>query len=226
MPGISVPASPAHAGMHPIAAALPGRGFGFPRTRGDAPREVTHFMPSPLLPPHTRGCTLPETDLDAFAGASPAHAGMHPAARPAPALRGGFPRTRGDAPVPWSLDSYRIRLPPHTRGCTRLPDRRIRRGDASPAHAGMHLFPGRRGRRVPGFPRTRGDAPPLDRRRRARNRLPPHTRGCTRGSRADIAPIAASPAHAGMHPAAATTPSGPPSFPRTRGDAPCPDSGS
>ncbi len=92
-------ASPAHAGMHPSPFASSSFPRRFPRTRGDAPWQSGARRSAPPLPPHTRGCTgISEFGLPG-AVASPAHAGMHPRLCKGPAPGGGFPRTRGDAPL-------------------------------------------------------------------------------------------------------------------------------
>ena len=72
----------------------------------------------------------------------------------------------------------------------------------------------------PGFPRTRGDAPPAQQAALARSGLPPHTRGCTGVGAPLPRRQGASPAHAGMHPRAASRSPTTARFPRTRGDAP------
>ena len=151
-----------------------------------------------------------------------------------------FPRTRGDAPGSCSAWSAQATLPPHTRGCTRRRRKSCICRWASPAHAGMHLkrtfsvgfipsFPAHAGMHLwhrlkgykgPGFPRTRGDAPMKGRLQKNESALPPHTRGCTRFRQSDLGRLAASPAHAGMHPPRPCRASSHAGFPRTRGDAP------
>ena len=91
---------------------------------------------------------------------------------------------------------------------------------ASPAHAGMHPMPSRRGAVGARFPRTRGDAPRKTPENSISRLLPPHTRGCTL-DRAKVRDYShASPAHAGMHPRNLHGEPEPCGFPRTRGDAP------
>ena len=145
---------------------------------------------------------------------------MHRGGAPGVERRARFPRTRGDAPDT-AISSYpRNQLPPHTRGCTReflAPREAV---IASPAHAGMHLIQAELIFRSPGFPRTRGDAPPPLLDLLLEVMLPPHTRGCTRRGFDDYAARDASPAHAGMHPQGAVNARAARGFPRTRGDAP------
>ena len=152
--------------------------------------------------------------------ASPAHAGIDPpqAAGLVSDLR--FPRPRGDRPSP--LDGLRLLqlLPPPTRGSTRYPSRIPSRNTASPAHAGID--PGGLMEHVAfiSFPRPRGDRPVLLENIEALKRLPPPTRGSTcRGSDA-IRHCRASPAHAGIDPAAARLCRAVMGFPRPRGDRP------
>ena len=198
--GVVPSASPAHAGMHPgpsHSTQPPGR---FPRTRGDAPAIVEWIRTSGGLPPHTRGCTGVADRAGARAVASPAHAGMHPGRSFRGRACGGFPRTRGDAPVLTTGAQTLIELPPHTRGCTAVQAGAAHQHLASPAHAGMHRGAGRCGAPAPGFPRTRGDAPWW--------------------YAAYSLFVPASPAHAGMHRRTPARHTGTPGFPRTRGDAP------
>ena len=71
-----------------------------------------------------------------------------------------------------------------------------------------------------GFPRTRGDVPYVDRVFDVMERLPPHTRGCTRAPIRPCRTGRASPAHAGMYPGLPRVEPFAGSFPRTRGDVP------
>ena len=167
-----------------------------------------------------RGCTPPAAVGTAAAGASPAHAGMHPQVRFQSPPPPRFPRTRGDAPLGRLTVKRNIRLPPHTRGCTGHQTGRKGHQTASPAHAGMHRSAGASGPPASCFPRTRGDAPPFARLVGDVRELPPHTRGCTAVVFRVLLLGVASPAHAGMHPSTCRSASGPRRFPRTRGDAP------
>ena len=236
----SIKASPAHAGMHRFHERLIDVEGGFPRTRGDAPRNRFPDALAEMLPPHTRGCTGHSMSASSSGGASPAHAGMHRTENPPPKLKiaspahagmhrtifpdagkqSSFPRTRGDAPSSSSTPPKRLSLPPHTRGCTHERTGTLSLARASPAHAGMHPALRSAGPVRRGFPRTRGDAPPVDYNLAANQALPPHTRGCTRLEAPAICSTTASPAHAGMHPLGEEDSILPAGFPRTRGDAP------
>ncbi len=213
-------ASPAHAGMYPLARSGPPTSLGFPRTRGDVPGSPCAGGGAAGLPPHTRGCTATGVVCRLSPDASPAHAGMYLVLKAMRAPVSGFPRTRGD--VPWvELPIYRLTtLPPHTRGCTLFRAPSPLRLSASPAHAGMY-----RSRPVVAlgdrrFPRTRGDVPWTADRAKCGTVLPPHTRGCTRPGAGDDRPADASPAHAGMYPAPGGRATTATRFPRTRGDVP------
>ena len=121
-----------------------------------------------------------------------------PRSNPPPLPR--FPRIRGD--VPWSRPLGDIE------------------GQVFPAYAGMfrdtHGMPHMSG----GFPRIRGDVPILGDDTEDTPMFSPHTRGCSPDIRQSISPAAVFPAYAGMFPACRAPPSGPPSFPRIRGDVP------
>ena len=95
---------------------------------------------------------------------------------------------------------------------------------ASPAHAGMYPIPTAASSIGGGFPRTRGDVPPLQGYPFLTHKLPPHTRGCTPDTSDIQAAPGASPAHAGMYRDLAPASQDLRGFPRTRGDVPGPGS--
>ncbi len=213
-------ASPAHAGMYRAHGSVATTGRGFPRTRGDVPRDQHRCTSCGRLPPHTRGCTSESGATRLRTGASPAHAGMYPTSSPAPTTRRRFPRTRGDVPDGRDDRQADRRLPPHTRGCTARAGRAVRNPGASPAHAGMYRTPSCSIRGPMSFPRTRGDVPLYAELAATGELLPPHTRGCTTVQVIPHVTDAASPAHAGMYPAPSTPRPSSAGFPRTRGDVP------
>ena len=109
---------------------------------------------------------------------------------------------------------------PRTRGCSGLWLITLQLQPVFPAHAGMFritpaLFMG-----TCGFPRARGDVPPV---KLAHNDFPmfsPRTRGCSE-LRAENYPVdAVFPAHAGMFRFRNGKPQPPRRFPRARGDVP------
>ena len=219
-------ASPARAGMYRDAVGDLHRDPSFPRTRGDVPEAGFEGTAGARLPPHARGCTLPDQYRDGEPAASPARAGMYPSRPRHTAPRPGFPRTRGDVPPQYAGPDTGCRLPPHARGCTLVVLSAMTYLPASPARAGMYPATCRSRSAAGGFPRTRGDVPsglPL---RPCRPALPPHARGCTARNRARGGDPRASPARAGMYPALAETLFADAGFPRTRGDVPRGSTGS
>ena len=132
----------------------------------------------------------------------------------------GFPRTRGDGPLP--LADYRAarRVSPHTRGWTRGGGQGAPEQHGFPAHAGMDPVNAGAGQSGLGFPRTRGDGPPPRPLERAVYAVSPHTRGWTRPPALVLGLPAGFPAHAGMDLYRAGRLEGAPRFPRTRGDGP------
>ena len=131
-----------------------------------------------------------------------------------------FPRTRGDVPVIWLGSEANSTFPPHTRGCTWNMGIVDHKSTVSPAHAGMYRRTWSRIRRIPCFPRTRGDVPVIPDGYDVTSMFPPHTRGCTLDDRLLIKYRPVSPAHAGMYRMVVRLRPGHPGFPRTRGDVP------
>ena len=212
--------SPAGAGMHPRRASSVAVVMGFPRRRGDAPDLAIGVYFSGRFPPQARGCTRDHSRRPAHDGVSPAGAGMHRHRVHGLSSRPGFPRRRGDAPLPGPGCPHDPAFPPQARGCTLSPSRSISGCLVSPAGAGMH--PGLERPPRPGqcFPRRRGDAPPISQRLKCGFRFPPQARGCTLGCSSEALCRRVSPAGAGMHPSPTTCPGWPAGFPRRRGDAP------
>ena len=87
--------------------------------------------------PHTRGWTASNPVTGSALLGFPAHAGMDPAASPAPSGRRRLPRTRGDGPLTGGGSETTFRASPHTRGWTRVKE----------------------GHRCPGPPATASSAP-------------------------------------------------------------------
>ena len=151
--------SPAHAGMDPPLVLAPPRMRWLPRTRGDGPMPAWAKAKSPQAPPHTRGWTPSRPPSPAPSGGSPAHAGMDPASRSGQPAPHRLPRTRGDGPMCPNSTNGPASAPPHTRGWTGDRGLHARRGDGSPAHAGMDPDQGTGCHRSARLPRTRGDGP-------------------------------------------------------------------
>ena len=207
--------------MYPISAVGGVTTGGFPRTRGDVPLRIALNPTNPALPPHARGCTSDACPRKSRRAASPARAGMYLRRFVEAHLGAGFPRTRGDVPPPPSASKSSRTLPPHARGCTPTARPRSRPGRASPARAGMYPVRPVASKWTSGFPRTRGDVPPMGCPVPENTRLPPHARGCTRVRDLAGRRAVASPARAGMYPCSRTSALVQSGFPRTRGDVPC-----
>jgi len=172
--------SPAHAGMHPYTSRRTAFPLGFPRARGDAPLAQVSNGSLSSVPPRTRGCTPTPGSTSSTRTGSPAHAGMHPYSVRLYDHGARFPRARGDAPYLAVRAGVDFRVPPRTRGCTRLAPPHCHANGGSPAHAGMHPRPRSRSPRLARFPRARGDAPLPEAIGAELVGVPPRTRGCTR----------------------------------------------
>ena len=68
--------SPAHAGMVPRPERRGVKRIGFPRPRGDGPRDRRHDRRDDRVPPPTRGWSLVTSAVGGISSGSPAHAGM------------------------------------------------------------------------------------------------------------------------------------------------------
>jgi len=171
-------------------------------------------------PPHTRGSTRAWSDAEHAAFGSPAHAGIDPCAstwaRAAPRL----PRTRGDRPIIGAVSSWVETAPPHTRGSTLDLAIAEEKKEGSPAHAGIDRCQHRFQQKSHWLPRTRGDRPERCKTFFKVSAAPPHTRGSTRRSSANIVRSYGSPAHAGIDPVPPCTACSRNRLPRTRGDRP------
>ena len=113
-----------------------------------------------------------------------------------------------------------VRVSPHTRGWTldaRLQSEQL---PGFPAHAGMDPGDTFLAPTALGFPRTRGDGPPILEGQDLSEWVSPHTRGWTPFDGLDGETLPGFPAHAGMDPEGAVRPGVGRGFPRTRGDGP------
>ena len=218
--------SPAPAGMvpSPVHTWLPFTRF--PRTRGDGPQRRPMSPEMVAVPPHPRGWSPASRERWRWASGSPAPAGMVPRRRsPAPTPI-GFPRTRGDGPLPDAAAPALPAVPPHPRGWSLLlgEDRRLAHG--SPAPAGMVLGNAASWGFAIRFPRTRGDGPAMGSGTTGVAWVPPHPRGWSPLAGGVFANALGSPAPAGMVPPAAMVDGVRFRFPRTRGDGPDTEVGS
>ena len=158
---LTLPVSPAGAGMD--RASLPsGAGAGsFPRRRGDGPPDLLPPLRRPRFPPQARGWTVRRIGIAARHSVSPAGAGMDRRGGLRRAGDRGFPRRRGDGPCRDACREARRWFPPQARGWTGLlgADRVV--GRVSPAGAGMDRITRRTATTCSCFPRRRGDGPKL-----------------------------------------------------------------
>ena len=212
--------SPALAGMDPIRTGIESVTNGFPRTRGDGPREPLGPGKARLFPPHSRGWTGQVLRRGQPGCVSPALAGMDPRSLPFVGMASCFPRTRGDGPGAERRTENRTRFPPHSRGWTQPGPPQWSSIHVSPALAGMDL-----GAPAPlvvlrRFPRTRGDGPSPSSPPSSRVAFPPHSRGWTSGAGKGPRTEPVSPALAGMDPQSQVMVIIGTRFPRTRGDGP------
>ena len=191
-----------------------------PRTRGDAPPENDITILDESVAPHTRGCSAPVPLLRERRGGCPAHAGMLPPAPRSPPPRCRLPRTRGDAPPQGLPVAFRLRVAPHTRGCSRHAGAGGQRNPGCPTHVGMLHTSTASGTRSLSFPRDRGDAPIEQGDRTAVQSLAPHMRGCSARTQHVQSQDKVCPAHAGMLPSRTSTRPATRWLPRTRGNAP------
>ena len=173
---------------------------GFPRTRGDGPRDGRGERHLPPVPPHPRGWSHLLAGVPVIEQGSPAPAGMVPTeCRPCPA-RQRFPRTRGDGPIVDPGGPLTIAVPPHPRGWSRRTNVIADEPRGSPAPAGMVPSDTARHWRYGRFPRTRGDGPQTSATGAPPVAVPPHPRGWSISSSLLEAALTGSPAPAGMVP--------------------------
>ncbi len=152
--------SPAHAGIDRVSGTPSCGASGLPRPRGDRPKgEGDKPSPSPSPPP-TRGSTLVLGGLMSAPLGLPRPRGDRPYKKQLDAIASTcLPRPRGDRPAGPALRGLMSWSPPPTRGSTQCARKKERRGDVSPAHAGIDpRATGRRSEAV-SLPRPRGDRP-------------------------------------------------------------------
>src|SRR5690606_33280874 len=95
-------------------------------------------------------------------------------------------------------------FPPHARGSTHTWHGFISFGSVSPARAGIDPVILHAAANVVGFPRTRGDRPPVSERSNSLRSFPPHARGSTCHGLQIRPSRIVSPARAGIDPHKAT----------------------
>ena len=154
--------SSARAEMRPRRRAVPKRKRGFLRSRGDAPQRSSETRRHRGVPPLARRCAARLRRPREREGGSSARAEMRPRVRCCTAPRGGFLRSRGDAPG--FADSLRdaMWVPPLARRCALQPQADCARCLGSSARAEMRLYDGLPTEDDIRFLRSRGDAPIFD----------------------------------------------------------------
>ena len=170
---------PAHAGMDLISTTAPRAAFGFPRPRGDGPLALEDSDRLNGVSPPTRGWTSHGHPHRLPCRGFPAHAGMDPGLTMSSSSVAGFPRPRGDGPLPRDLDEARAEVSPPTRGWTWRADHGRPADQGFPAHAGMDPIEIGTDLTEPWFPRPRGDGPCSGRLKLTARRVSPPTRGWT-----------------------------------------------
>ena len=91
---------------------------GFPRIRGDVPRELTQASLPFAFSPHTRGCSSANGGSSGVSAVFPAYAGMFRGLHRHASGFVRFPRIRGDVPDNRIDLLSRGVFSPHTRGCS------------------------------------------------------------------------------------------------------------
>ena len=109
---------PAYAGMFPRGSVQQVKPLSFPRIRGDVPQIQIRTRRRVQFSPHTRGCSARAPTCDWCIGVFPAYAGMFLNLKTQLRAVMGFPRIRGDVPVPPWRGWMPARFSPHTRGCS------------------------------------------------------------------------------------------------------------
>ena len=132
----------------------------------------------------------------------------------------GFPRPRGDGPLPRRTKWTKQKVSPPTRGWTAACRPRRPTGEGFPAHAGMDPGFSSRSDRSTRFPRPRGDGPPEEGVEIVELMVSPPTRGWTPLRPARLLLPVGFPAHAGMDLVGRVDAQVPLGFPRPRGDGP------
>jgi len=217
---VSVPGSPARAGIDPSVGSANGPSSGLPRTRGDRPARDGVGAAERRAPPHARGSTQIQHPHRRLLSGSPARAGIDPLGAPEEWPLRRLPRTRGDRPRGKSRRYDTAVAPPHARGSTLSRFEAARDPAGSPARAGIDPVTEGVPVELARLPRTRGDRPGSHPVRGYQIRAPPHARGSTLSRSRIVLGWVGSPARAGIDPCSRRRPRTRVRLPRTRGDRP------
>ena len=115
-----------------------------------------------------------------------------------PTGRAGFPRVRGDVPMPRGRLSGGSKFSPRARGCSVIDLSPTYLFSVFPACAGMFRVRKARSRNPHGFPRVRGDVPWPVGSLRTSTSFSPRARGCSLRKIVSPTPLTVFPACAGM----------------------------
>ena len=212
--------SSAHAEMRRSSPRITRRRNWFLRSRGDAPTRSPPTVTAFGVPPLTRRCAHHHRSLAPHARGSSAHAEMRRHRRSRGRRRGGFLRSRGDAPDVRDYVASWSPVPPLTRRCAAERQHRESLRLGSSAHAEMRLKRPACAFAMIRFLRSRGDAPPTSSPGSSGSSVPPLTRRCALATAGVLAGLSGSSAHAEMRRGRSRTSSGTSWFLRSRGDAP------
>ncbi len=131
------PLLPAHAGMVPPDRPFRRAPTSAPRARGDGPVHVRRGRHLHRCSPRTRGWSRRSLRSADDRDLLPAHAGMVPSSRSAPARGTAAPRARGDGPKTKKVKVKSKGCSPRTRGWPPAGEWRPPPGALLPAHARM-----------------------------------------------------------------------------------------
>mgnify|MGYP006266144635 CR=1 FL=1 len=215
-PGIT----PARAGKsHSASMWQPGY-WNYPRSRGEKFSASSCLVGSPELPPLARGKETTAVPKGTLLGITPARAGKSNRLRRPPALRGNYPRSRGEKNTDQLTSKRSIELPPLARGKEAANLRCVYRAGITPARAGKRCGGVGWGECPWNYPRSRGEKSALMVSASALPELPPLARGKDPAMLGNSGLDGITPARAGKshHPEPKDSPLR--NYPRSRGEKP------
>ena len=177
-------------------------------------------MPRRGFSPRARGCSQFSPCGGSGYTVFPACAGMFLICNQTHKIQPRFPRVRGDVPSLCATITMVSSFSPRARGCSGLTLSTLRSNRVFPACAGMFPADDVCDIVFEGFPRVRGDVPPVNGVGQVYKGFSPRARGCSALDLESHTPPSVFPACAGMFLPIAWSPPGRPGFPRVRGDVP------